>query len=60
MSKMVEVYQPPQKGYHCKDCGAKIKCPSRNKSGLCHQCSTRRIGLQHGGRNKGKKRDDEK
>ena len=58
MSNLIEVYQPPVKGYHCKDCGAKVMC--RTKSRLCRKCNARRLGLRSGGRNKGKKRGDVK
>jgi len=46
----VEVYQPPQNGYHCLVCGAKIT--SVNKTGLCRSCFARRRGRRVGGWNK--------
>jgi len=61
----VEVYQPPQNGYHCRVCGAKIT--SVAKSRLCRKCCARRLGLRVGGWNKNRvektlkeKGDDEK
>jgi len=46
----VEVYQPPQNGYHCRVCGTKIT--SVAKSRLCRKCCARLLGLRNGGRNK--------
>jgi len=48
----VEVYQPPQNGYHCRVCGAKIT--SVAKSRVCRRCCARKMGKRVGGWNKNK------
>jgi hypothetical protein len=53
----VEVFQPPQKGYHCRVCGAKL-CHT-NRTGLCQRCNARKIGAANLAKYN-KRRGDEK